>query len=148
MKRCLQICLIAVSVLLGVSWTAAGAPPAGEGADAALARRLTDLGIAAQLQQDHSAALAYFELARREVDHPKIQYFQAKSFDALGRYDDALATFQSLKGVEAMVKYRGEIGAYIRAIGAEREQGRLAAALVELQLRCAAQRARPTKPGE
>ena len=66
-----------------------------EQGDADLARRLTDLGIAAQNKADHAAALAYFDRARREVDHPKIRYFHAKSLDATGRHDAALARSDS-----------------------------------------------------
>ena len=114
----------------------AGQTLAGEGADEELAQRLTGLGIAAQVQADHEAALAYFERARREVDHPKVRYFEAKSLDALGRYDEALAQFQALDGDEAVVKYAGEIKAYIRAIVAEREQARLAATVALLEQSC------------
>ena len=125
-----------------------GGSMAGEQGDGELARRLTDLGIAAQLQADHEAALAYFERARRDVDHPKIRYFQAKSLDALGRYSEALAGFRALKNDREMGKYAGEIQAYIRAIVAEREQARLAARLAEIERSCGSvpSSAEPTGP--
>ena len=123
-------------IVLGVLTFAARHTLADEHDKRELARDLTVQGIAFQQKGDHGAALAYFERARRDVDHPKIHYFMAKSLDALGRYDEALAEFRGVDEHDEMVKYAGEVKAYIRAIVAEREQVRLAAALAQLQMQC------------
>ena len=139
--------LVSWVVVVSVVTLLSGQTMAGEGGDEELAQRLTGLGIAAQMQSDHEAALAYFDRARREVDHPKVRYFQAKSLDALARYDAALAEFQALDGEEAVVKYAGEIKAYIRAILAEREKARLVATIAQLQKNCPAPVATPAAKG-
>jgi len=132
----LRLLVISSVVFLAVVSVPGDGPMAEDQGDPALARRLTDQGIAAQSRGDHAAALAFFERARRDVDHPKIQYFRAKSLDALGRFDEALAAFRGLAGDKALTKYAGEIGAYVRAIVAEREQARPAATLEQLRVEC------------
>ena len=132
MRSCLAMWMVLLSVVLALG----GQTMAGERSDDELARRLTELGIAAQQQSDHAAALAYFERAKREVDHPKIRYFQAKSLDALTRYEEALVVFRTLWRDPGMAKYAGEINAYIRAIVAEREHARLVAMVAQLRRDC------------
>lgn len=142
MTRSLIMSLVA---LLAVASLTSGSTKAEAEGDPALARRLTDLGIAAQSRDDHVAALAYFERARRDVDHPKIRYFEAKSLDALGRFDEALTAFRGLTGDEQLTKYAGEVSAYSRAIVAEREQARLKATLAQLVVECPAAGPVPVK---
>ncbi|MEZ4266962.1 MAG: hypothetical protein R3F39_11330 [Myxococcota bacterium] len=107
--------------VLAVCGVAAMGPPASAGS-ATLARQLTDLGIDAQQRDDHVAALAYFDRALKELAHPKIQYFRAKSLRATGRLDEALEEFRAIQDDPGVEKYRSEIVAFIVAIEGERER--------------------------
>lgn len=112
-------------------WAADAPAPApettkqGEEGDVAVGRRLTEIGIAFQKKGDHMAAIAYFDRALQEVDHPKIRYFRAKSLHARGDYDDAFIEFHRIRRDARVAKYSVEISAFIRAIEAERERRRL-----------------------
>ncbi len=84
-KRWLVAAAVSVLALFSVARPALAGSPA-------LARQLTDLGIDAQQREDHVAALAYFDRALKELSHPKIRYFRAKSLRATGLLDDALSS--------------------------------------------------------
>jgi tetratricopeptide (TPR) repeat protein len=114
-------------VMAALLWALAACGVAAMGAPAmagspALARQLTDLGIDAQQRDDHVAALAYFDRALKELAHPKIQYFRAKSLRATGRLDEALEEFRAIQDDPGVEKYRTEIVAFIVAIEGERER--------------------------
>ena len=140
-QRFRLLCIGALSVLL----FATGHSFAEDGGDGELARDLSVQGIAAQQRGDHSAALAYFERAQRELDHAKIRYFRAKSLDATARYDQALQLFKGVVDDEENLKYALEARAYIRAITAERETARLMARVAELERSCGQQVPQPVK---
>ena len=115
----------------------AAEPPGGTATgNPAVARELTDKGIAAQMAGQHVEALALFDAALAEIDHPKIRYFRAKSLHALGRRGEALTAFQALVGLAEIEKYRVEIEAFIRAIEGDAALDR------EREAREAAERAR------
>ncbi|MCB9728579.1 MAG: hypothetical protein H6746_08885 [Deltaproteobacteria bacterium] len=114
--------LLAPALTLSVvASVAAGATPAQAGS-ATLARQLTDMGIDAQQREDHVAALAYFDRALKELVHPKIRYFRAKSLRAVGRLDEALAEFRAIQDDADVEKYHSEIVAFIVAIEGEQER--------------------------
>lgn len=96
--------------------------PAAHAGDAQLARQLTDRGIELQKEGQHARAVALFDAALAEVDHPKIRYFRAKSLRALERYDEALKEFALIKDDPQVAKYREEILAFMRDITSERER--------------------------
>jgi tetratricopeptide (TPR) repeat protein len=114
-KRWLVAAAVSVLALFSVARPALAGSPA-------LARQLTDLGIDAQQREDHVAALAYFDRALKELSHPKIRYFRAKSLRATGLLDDALSEFRAIQDDADVEKYRSEIVAFILAIESERER--------------------------
>jgi len=140
-QRLKTLCIAA----LGIGLCMTGHSFAEDGGDGELARDLSVQGIAAQQRGDHSAALAYFERAQRELDHAKIRYFRAKSLDATARYDEALKLFQGVVDNEENLKYALEARAYIRAISAERETARLMTRLAELERSCGQRAPQPVK---
>jgi len=117
---------MSVATLLAVIGFAGGTAWAG---DPLLARKLTDRAIEAQAAGMHEQALSIFDEAIAEVDHPKIQYFRAKSLDAMGRRTEALAAFKALIGVSEVEKYAAEIATYIRAIETDAQVSELSGAL-------------------
>ena len=108
--------------------------------DEQLARRLAIAGITLQQHNEHSAAIAYFERAQREVDHPKLSYFQGKSLDALNKPEQALRVFRKIEDAEENKKYALETRAYIRAIEAERKVKQLMIELVTVKNACTAKK--------
>ncbi len=90
--------------------------------DPQMGRQLTDKGIELQQSGDHAGALQMFDAALGEIDHPKIRYFRAKSYRALGRFDEALAEFQRIRDAVEVQKYHAEIASFIREIEGERER--------------------------
>lgn len=115
-----SVVAVVLSVLAACGVAALGTPALA--GSPALARQLTDLGIDAQQRDDHVAALAYFDRALKELAHPKIQYFRAKSLRAVGRLDEALEEFRAIQDDPGVEKYRAEIVAFIVAIEGERER--------------------------
>lgn len=99
--------------------------------DAVLARQLTDRGIELQKAGEHARAVALFDAALAEIDHPKIRYFRAKSLRALQRYDDALAEFDKIKDMPQVAKYRDEIVVFMNDIQGEKQRASLQAKLDE-----------------
>lgn len=114
---------LAATMVCGVGERAARA------GDPLKARQITDQAIEAQTAGLHERAVALFDDAIAELDHPKIRYFRAKSLDALGRRAEALAAFKALIGVAEVDKYSAEIATYIRAIEVDTQASELAAAL-------------------
>ena len=111
----MKIIIIALaSVSIFASQTTAESTEPGK-----LARSLALAGIILQQNDDHSAALAYFERAQREIDHPKLNYFRGKSLDALNKSAEALEEFRKIDGSLKNKKYALETKAYIRALEAE-----------------------------
>jgi tetratricopeptide (TPR) repeat protein len=121
MIRAFGLALTAAVLALGGADAQAGDP--------LVARQITDKAIEAQASGLHERAVALFDEAIAEVDHPKIRYFRAKSLDALGRRAEALTAFKALVGVSEVEKYSAEIDAYIRAIEVDTQASELAAAL-------------------
>jgi|GEM_PF-1449993 len=97
--------------------------------DAVLARQLTDRGIELQKAGENGRAVALFDAALAEIDHPKIRYFRAKSLRALGRYDDALREFALIRDMPQVAKYRDEIVVFMSDIQSEKERAELEAKL-------------------
>ncbi len=90
--------------------------------DAQLALQLTERGIELQKAGQHARAVALFDAALAEYDHPKIRYFRAKSLRALARYDEAIAEFDRIKDEPQVAKYRDEVLVFLRDIAGERER--------------------------
>lgn len=114
-----------VAWVLGVAGVGVGvAGPTGlaRAGDPQVGRQLTDKGIELQQAGDHAGALQMFDRALAEVDHPKIRYFRAKSYRALGRFDEALAEFRRIQDALEVQKYHAEIASFIHEIEGERER--------------------------
>ncbi|TNF31963.1 MAG: hypothetical protein EP329_11520 [Deltaproteobacteria bacterium] len=116
----------ALVLALGVVLSAHGEAFAG---DAVLARQLTDRGIELQNNGEHGRAVALFDAALAEIDHPKIRYFRAKSLRALGRFDEALKEFTLIRDEPQVAKYRDEIVVFMNDIQSDKERAELEAKL-------------------
>ena len=93
--------------------------------DANLARELTDRAIELQKKGDDVLALNFFDRALKELEHPKIRYFRAKSLVALDLQDEALSEFERIKDEPGAEKYRAEILAFISSLKAARSKRQL-----------------------
>lgn len=125
-RRALRIACVVLA--LGLTLGVHGGAQAG---DAVLARQLTDRGIELQKGGEHARAVALFDAALAEIDHPKIRYFRAKSLRALQRYDEALGEFDKIKDMPQVAKYRDEIVVFMSDIESEKERASLQAKLDE-----------------
>ena len=119
--RVLWACVLLTAMIVGHRAASAG--------DAVLARQLTDRGIELQKAGENERAVALFDAALAEIDHPKIRYFRAKSLRALQRYDEALAEFEKIKDMPEVSKYRDEVMVFMNDIQGEKERALLQAKL-------------------